>query len=314
MNPQTIIIINPYCHQGMGWRRWLSIRETVINLLPGQIQEVVLEKRIQLNTRLIPLLQSPGEHLIISAGGDGSMHYLVNILMRSSSDKLNRITLGAIGLGSSNDFLKPFGEYINDIPVQMRYHGPAKLYDVGHATFLKRDNTVSERYFIVNASLGVTAAANWEFNQPGIVLKFLKKYFTEGAIIFTAVRTILNHQNIDCRIQYNGVDEIMSISNINILKKTNVSGSLKYPQEIRADDGWLGINICKNMSRVELLCTMHSLSKGEFLPNSKRISDYATTFHLSSPSPVIFECDGETEEATTVSLSILPKAIKILIQ
>ena len=311
MDIPVYIIVNPHCHQGRGWKRWLSIRDSVMEILP-EAQVIVSRAAKDLEAIIEQILLSESKASIISAGGDGSINALINILLTSGHPSGKQISVGAIGLGSSNDFLKPFGETIQGIPVRIRDRYPNILFDVGHVRYKDENNTDAQRYFIVNASMGVTAAANWQFNTPGSVLRELKKYFTAGAILYTAVSTIWKHRNIDCHIRYNQVNSLIAMSNINILKNPNVSGSFCYPQAIRPDDGLLGINICIDMGRKELLNTLIGLAGKKFVTGDQRISDLATSFYLHTAAPIVLECDGETMMANDIHISVLPKAIKIL--
>lgn len=312
MPQQVIIIINPYCHQGRGWQRWLSVKKDVHQYFTPSLKEFVLEKGMDLCTILPGVLQTGQQNCIISAGGDGSMNYLVNTLLKSPAIDLENITLGAIGLGSSNDFLKPFDKKISNIPVRINLSGPIKKHDLGVATFYDENNQFKEQYFIVNASVGVTATANWNFNNPGKILKLLQSKFTVGAIIYTAVTTILRHKNINCHIIFNGTELDMAVSNINILKIPFVSGSFWYNQNISADDGRLRLNICRDMNKIDLLKILSNLQKGKFLPGKKTIAEVFKSLYLSSVKPLIFECDGETVMANNINISVMPKAIKIL--
>lgn len=312
MDHQVLIIINPYCHQGRGWKRWLSVKNEALQSINFPIKEHVLEKGMELNSTLPGLLQTGKNNCIISAGGDGSMHYLVNTLMKSTTVDLNNITIGAIGLGSSNDFLKPFSSMIKKIPVRIAHTGPAVLHDVGIATYYDKNNHARQKYFIVNASFGVTAAANWNFNNPGKVLQFLKSHFTEAAIMYTALQTISGYRNTHCQVQFNENKMLVPVSNINILKIPFVSGSFHYKQEVLPGDGKLGLNICVDMNKRELLNTLYQLGHGKFITGRKRISEFTTALQISSKYPVIFECDGETEKAGNINISIIPRALKIL--
>lgn len=310
--PQVIIIINPLCHQGHGWKRWNSIRSEVFKLLPASTVEIILEKDMRLEIVLLPLLQTATPKYILSAGGDGSMHYLLNCIFQSTTVDINTITLGAIGLGSSNDFLKPFNKKIKNIPVRINYTGASAWHDVGSAIFSDENNLVKKKFFIVNASFGVTAAGNWNFNNPGKLLQFLKSYSTGTAIIYTALKTISGYRNSSYRVQYNGSSSEIMVSNINILKIPFVSGSFHYKQPILPDDGRLGLNICMDMNKKELLHTLYQLSQGKFETGKKRIATYTMELHVSAANPVIFECDGETEKANNITLAVIPQAIKIL--
>jgi diacylglycerol kinase (ATP) len=312
MVQQVIIVVNPYCHEGRGWKHWLSIKKEVLQSINVPVKEIVLEKGMGIDPVFFSLIQGANANCIISAGGDGSMNYLVNTLLKSSDISPNVLSIGAIGLGSSNDFLKPFSHKINKIPVKINYNGAALLHDVGLASYKDKNNNLRKRYFIVNASFGVTAAANWNFNNPDIVLQFLKKNSTSSAIVYTAIKTILTYKNQLCHLDFNSNEMHACISNINILKIPFVSGSFHYNQAIQPDDGRFALNICRDMNKIELLSTLHQLEKGRFENDSKRISTYTDALSLSSANPLFFECDGETEMVTDVKISIVPKAIRIL--
>jgi diacylglycerol kinase (ATP) len=312
MNHQSIIIINPYSQQQRGWQRWLSIRQEVLNSLNGPVTEMVVEKGMDLKSSLIPQLKGDEPFCLISAGGDGSVNYLINSLMNLPMIQRENIVIGAIGLGSSNDFLKPFSNRIRGIPVRINLNGAIKNRDVGRADFHNINGAGHSKYFVVNASFGVTATANWNFNHPGSVLKFLQGTSTSSAIAYTAINTIFNHQNINCSIEYDDVILRAAISNINILKIPYVSGSLWYQQEISEDDGKLGMHICRDMDQMNLLKVLFNLSKGEFNEGEKTISRIIQSFRLSAKQPVVFECDGETELISDVSIKVIPAALKFL--
>ena len=311
MDQPVYIVINPNCHQGRGWKRWLSIRSDVFKQLPAA-KEIITEKGTDLNEQLKFLLHSNEENCIISAGGDGSIHYLINLLFRSPGMDKSKIALGAIGLGSSNDFLKPFQSFIKTIPVRINISKPCLLQDTGRVFYIDENKDRQEKFFIVNASFGATAEGNWNFNNPGRILKWLKKNSTGAAINYTAITTVLSFKNKICTIQFNDEERQVAISNINILKIPYVSGSLYYKQPILPDDGKLGLNICFNMGKRELLQTLFNLEKGRFTENNKRISRFTDSFHLVSKTPIVFECDGETEKASDVHISVISKAIKLL--
>jgi len=311
MDQPTYIIVNPNCHQGHGWKRWLSIKSDVLKQLPGA-KEVVTKNMDDLNELLDHLFHSREETFVVSAGGDGSIHYLANKLLGSGEAARSKITLGAIGLGSSNDFLKPFRSFIKNIPVRIDTTGPFLSHDAGRAVYIDENKDQQEKFFVVNASFGATAEGNWNFNNPGRILKWLKKNNTSAAINYTAITTILSYKNRLCSIRFDNEERNVLMSNINLLKIPYVSGSLHYQQSIFPDDGRLGLNICHNMSKRELLQTLFNLEKGKFAENGNKISLLTDSFHLASKTPIVFECDGETVKASDVQISVIPKAIKLL--
>lgn len=311
MDRKSLILINPRCHQGRGWKRWLSVRTEVEQALNHSSAEVLLEPGVELTSVLPTLLDTGHYGTVISAGGDGSLHHLVNVLLKSCAAKLDNLTVGAVGLGSSNDFLKPFGGRIKNIPTRIDLRSAIR-HDVGLVRYCDENRQHREKYFIVNASFGVTALANWNFNNPGTLLKFLKASSTRAAIAYTALSTIARSKNFDCHLKYHNNQSHVSVSNINIIKRPFISGSFRYRHSITPDDGRLGLFICRDMNRIDLLKIMSQLGKGKFDLGEKTISETIDLFDLVAAQPVVLECDGETARANNVSISIVPKAINVL--
>lgn len=309
MKETVYILVNPRCHQGYGLKRWNKIRNEVLTEL-GNAREIILEEGFDLKNFVLEL---PTQNtVLISAGGDGSMNQLCNTLLSCSGPFHQNISIGAIGLGSSNDFLKPNQRSIAGIPVRISIDKPYCRQDAGRIVYSDEHGISRQKYFVINASLGATAKGNYLFNNPGPLLKWLKRTNTGIAIAYTSVSTILGFKNDSCTVKYNGQSEQMTVSNINLLKIPYVAGSLHYNQSIKADDGRFGLNICRGMNRVELLQTLMGLEKGKFTPNKKRKSCFTEKLELKSNVPVIFECDGETAKALSLEIEIVPKALQFL--
>lgn len=308
MKAPTFIIINPHCHQGTGWKRWKQIRGEALDRLP-LAKVIVTESLNELNLQLGSIFTENEQSCIISAGGDGSIHQIANAVLKL--EQPSKHTLGAIGLGSSNDFLKPFQTFIQKIPARINTNSRL-LHDVGEVRYTDIHDTLQKKYFIINASTGVTAEGNWNFNNPGKILKWLKKVNTNTAINYAALTTIFSYQNKTAIVCIDGQDTEMNISNMNILKIPFVSGSFHYQQNILPDDGLLGLNICMDMKRMELIHTLMQLENGKFDTGIKSLSAFVKKIRILSPAPIVFECDGETEESTNIEITVRPQAVNVL--
>ncbi|MBO9611327.1 MAG: hypothetical protein J7619_01460 [Dyadobacter sp.] len=308
MNAPIFIIVNPHCHQGAGWKRWERIRDQVMDRLPAA-KEIIAENTDELGLQLAGIFNTNEEACFVSAGGDGSIHLIANAILRQKEPL--KYMLGAVGLGSSNDFLKPFQSFVQNVPVRINTNAYI-VQDVGEVSYINKNGVKQKEYFIINASIGVTAEGNANFNNPGKVLQWLKRTHTGSAITYAALTTIFAYRNKPVTIRFNGEGTEMNVSNINILKIPFVSGSLHYKQNILPDDGLLGLNICRDMKRMELIQTLMQLEKGKFTPGVKRISALAENIHILSTIPIVFECDGETTESTDIEIIVRRQAIKIL--
>ncbi|WP_373497140.1 diacylglycerol kinase family protein [Aquiflexum sp.] len=309
---KPIIVINPRSHQGTAFKRWLSIKQGLIHHLPDGFEEAVIENDKTLDEILGVRIAKSSELIIIVAGGDGSINYLINYLIKYHKSHLQKLAIGGIGLGSSNDFHKPALKIIKGIPLMIDLEKPWVKHDIGVAKYVGENGISLEKYFVINASIGVTAQANWNFNNPSALLKFFKSNSSSLAIFYTAISTILKHKNITVQIEYNDEKFESELSNLNLLKIPFISGNFRYPQSVPSDNGFFGLNFSHHMGTLDLIKLMFDLGKGVFDVDEKKISDYTDRLKVTSKESFVLEFDGETDKCHSVEIEIVPKAINLL--
>jgi diacylglycerol kinase (ATP) len=305
------VFINLEANNGRAARRWNSIAATVAGVLPRDTRFIPFRPPDDVEP-LVKTLINEGVQRFISAGGDGSVNYLLNLLLRLTGENARHLMIGGIGLGSSNDFIKPKQHFINGLPIRLDA-AQAMLVDVGKAEFLTANGEWQTRYFIANASLGVTAEANWLFNHGDPFLRFVNNKWTDLAIIYAALRTISGFRNFPATLIFDD-DKILEthLSNLAVLKSTYVSGSFHFDDPVQRDDGLLGINACLGMSKMALLRTLIGLAKGHFRGRPQTFSKAAKNLTVRMQSPVALEMDGEVFQTSEVRFSVLPRAIQLM--
>lgn len=305
---KVAILLNRLANQGRAAQKWNAIAPLVRQQLADKASTLeVLDTSEALNQ--VPLLIESGYQMLIAAGGDGSVHFLLQEMMKHRREGL---LLGAVGLGSSNDFHKPFTQFIRGIPVRID-PVQAKKQDVGCMRYTDEAGTTQTRYFLINASIGVTANANWLFNHPDAVLRRLKGRFVPLAILYAAIKTILRHRNFKLRLESDQFCCFGRFANVAMLKSAHVSGSLTYDQHLLSDDGLLGLNICEEMSRSQLLRVLADLSRSVFSGKAGRFSAYIRQLHIDTMGQQLpLEMDGEVVLASDIHCSILPGALSVV--
>ena len=256
---------------------------------------------------------SEGETEFVAAGGDGTVNFLLNKLMcLANASQIHNLKLGAIGLGSSNDFHKPYNEsnFIDMIPYMLNF-SKAELRDVGELSFQANGKRVT-RYFIINASIGITAEGNFLFNNPDRFLNYLKRINTNAAILYSALKTIFRYLDFEAEIRRDeNKPKKVNITNLNIIKNPNVSGDLCYGYPAVYNDGKMNIHLAHDMNKFEVIKLFTALQKGDIENIAKLESFPAREIEIKSEKVFNLEFDGEVVQTNSVVFSIKKEWIKV---
>ncbi len=306
-----VLLINPRAAGGTALKKWKTIESGFAHIFPHCSSHML--DGAAAASEAIRSARRHGETHFIAAGGDGTVNAVLNALLdeRSKPDA-KYCSIGAVGLGSSNDFHKPFSreKLLAGIPVRLDFH-QAHLCDVGSLSF-EHDGSILTRYFLANASCGVTAEANWYFNSPDPFLAFLKRHSTSAAIIYAAIRTILRYRNFTASLSISGdISTPTRLTNLAVLKNPHVSGRFMYDTPVASNDGLFALNLCEDMTKTELLHLLSSLGRGKFssLPHTQTWR--SATLTVTAEHPFAVEYDGEVITTRFAHFRLLPKSLKV---
>jgi diacylglycerol kinase (ATP) len=306
-----IAFINTHAAAGTALVKWKRIAAEFHRRF-GPLQVCQTEDVTGLNDLARRALRH-GETDFVAAGGDGTVNALINsILTVSTSTDLTRVRIGAVGLGSSNDFHKPFmrAQFIDDVPCKVGFRN-SYLRDIGCLSYEVCGRT-ERRYFIANASIGVTAEANLFFNEPSPELVFLKRVSVEAAILYAAIRTILLYKNFPCTLDIGHREHFTTrLTNLAVMKSPHVSGQFLYDTPVDRDNGIFAVNLSEGMSKLELLNLLISLGRGRFTSLDHTRTWRRDSVHVSSSRTFAVEYDGEVLTLPAVTFSVLRKHLRV---
>ena len=303
------IFLNPNCDYGKGREKWKKIEQGLRSAFGDFIMEEIISPE-KFNDQVEAAVQA-GEYYFVAAGGDGTINLLINGLMNSSINK-NKLVIGAIGLGSSNDFHKPFNpeNFILNIPVKMDI-SKLKHHDVIRVQYKNLQNHFITSYCIINASVGITAHANAIYNSRLPFLEFIQKISVEAAILLSAIKTIFSFQNLRCKITLEkSQPQQVKLTNLGVFKNPNFAGGLCYDTIIDPDDGKLGVNLCTEMTKFEAINAMMRLYNKKFSGYLKTYSCFSNELSVASDQLFALEMDGEVVQTNHVKFQLLPKLLR----
>ena len=311
------VFLNPGATYGRGRERWVRVERELERRLGALAVEEIEAGRLRV--RLAELVES-GERRFVAAGGDGTVNLLVNAIMELPEDdssgavpsESDRVTLGAVGLGSSNDFHKPYGESdtIDGMPVHVDFEHWIDR-DVIRVEYEPPDGGTVTRHAAINASVGVTAEANARFNDPGAFIRAARRLSVDAAITAAVLTTLHRWADITCAFSVDGGEAGMaSVTSLSVFKNAHFGGDLCYDTPVSADDGVLGIALCEGMSAFEVVATVAALRKGRFEGRPKTRTWHAGSLSIQADRTFALETDGEVVWARSARFSVAPRQMR----
>lgn len=294
-----LILVNPRAGGGQGRARWERLGLGLPASFPdGEAAAVAAVREAA----------AAGEQVIVSASGDGGVHLVINALMDPETDKPRwPVAVGAIGLGSSNDFHKPS----RGRPMAM---GEPHDVDLGRVDMVLADGTARVEYFVLNSAIGAVAKGNERYNHPTGILAFLKRLSPALAIQWSSVEAVGMFANVPARVEVDG-ERVPgeAITNLGVLKRVHFAGDMRYDTPVTPDDGLFDVNLCVDMTRLEFIRAMLAIGSGRFLAARlpKTYHWRATRVKVVPAAPTPLELDGEVFLVKEAEYRLVPRAIRL---
>lgn len=281
----------------------------------NRIQQILKNKEVDFSFSLtqhskheISLVQESlkrGFRKIISVGGDGTLHHVVNGIMTQRYIKTSDIKLGVIPLGTGNDWIKTY-EIPNSIEksIDVLLDNNTVYQDVGLITH----SNDQQEYYINVAGIGYDGYVVNRLNS-------LKK-FGSIAYLLSGLYGLLFYKKSNYQIKIEGqtIEEKCLMVLFGLCKYSG--GGMQMTQDPDPNDGLLDITIAKNFSFFDLVFNLKKLYNGQIV-NHKKVTNYKTTslevIDLKSQHSYL-EADGELLGKGSLKVSIICNALQIILK
>lgn len=296
------LIVNPTAGNGNFDKLWLEIKHEL------KIQQLeysfVLTEYHKHEIDLVHKAINKGYKNIISVGGDGTLHHIINGIMTQKKVQTNEITVGIIPLGTGNDWIKTYNISKNIKKAIILIKKRNTIYqDIG---YLKLKNTSA--YFNNVAGIG----------YDGYVVNKLNKLKRFGSIAYLI-------SGISGLVLYKKPTFTIAVNNQIITSKCLMTlfgickysgGGMQLTDYKSTNDGLLDVSIVKNLTFLNLLFNVPKLYNG-LITNHKKVDTYLSTELLITPKNldknIYIQADGELIGTGSVKVTICKQAIQFVI-
>ena len=246
------------------------------------------------NEAFIPFVREVNPDVLLVAGGDGTVHEIVNLMMKGSLD----LPLGIIGSGTSNDFATYLGvntdleAYLDTIA-----SGRTRRVDLG-----LMDGT----YFINVASGGAMACIAHEVNAR------IKNSLGKMAYYLKGIGELPKFRYFPLKIEADGAHYELETFLFVIINSPVVGSMKNVANGVAVDDGKLDLLSIGKCSIPKLMSITADLIAGK--PVSERedvLHVQAKHFRIESGIPVESDIDGECGPMLPLTIETVPRAVAI---
>lgn len=245
------------------------------------------------NSSFAECVKLSGAEGVIAAGGDGTLHAVINWLKRNAID----LPVGVIGSGTSNDFaanLQLDEEKVIDAVAE----GRTRPVDLGLVN--------GAEYFINVASAGVFTSIAHEVDSR------LKNFLGKSAYYLRGLSELKNFRTVPLEIVADGQKFSIDAFLFLVLNSSCVAGFKKIADTAQIDDGKLDLLALKKCSVSNLVTLAKKILAGESIQGDDNIlSLQAAQIEISSSVELTSDLDGEVGSSLPLKIETLRHSIGV---
>jgi diacylglycerol kinase (ATP) len=304
MTRRVKLIFNPHADRGRAWNM-ASALTPIIEQRGGASWSAT--EYPEHATELAEQAAREGYDVVAAVGGDGTVHEVVNGLMRAPADK--RPALAAVPIGSGNDFCNNIG--INPLSEQAMdrvFEGQPRRIDLGLIT----DQDGRSEYWDNTLGIGFDATVTL-YSYAITRLQGFSMYL--WAVIKTIIR---NHDAPQMKIVTDSEQFDARVLMFVACNGPREGGGFHVAPDAVPDDGLFHYAMIEHVSRAKMFRLIPEVMNG----THGRFKDVRMgsfrELELTSERPVTVHVDGEifagfTSEVTGLKIKILPQALNVII-
>lgn len=300
---KTLVVINPYAAGGQALTAWESVQEALRQKLDGDIVPMITHDIAILPDILRDALAQDVTQ-VLSMGGDGTNHILVNALVRhNQAHPQQALVYGVLPAGTGQDWARGVGMPMNTLAaVDWLVAAQPRPIDVGHV--LLDDDA---HYFLNISSVGLSFDVASRVNAT-----HRRRPWT---FLRASVMSILNYEPRHVRIELDGAVWYDEKTYLAVVANGSTFGQgMRVAPEATIDDGLFDVVTIDAVSRLTLLSALQLVYRGKHLSHPNVHMQRAKQVRITSDDgPLGLDLDGEAAQGDVLTYEIQAQQLQMLL-
>lgn len=302
---KTAVIVNPYSGNGRTARRWPGIA----GLIEDQVGDFAfLQTRHPGHaTELVRQALREGYDRIISVGGDGTHHEVINGFFDGMLPIAPRAAMAILPLGTGSDLARTLQMPVGAAAVPHLVSDRTVAADLGRVTFTLPDGGQQYLYFINTCHIGMGGAVVERVNRH------TKKYGGFFTYFWAVLKTVLMFKNVYLELEIDGMQIDQVCRDVIIAKGQYDGGGMHVAPDAKIDNGIFEVFVIGDLGRLFTLTHVYAIYRGRLIDYPDKIRYFrASRVTARSPERVLINLDGEQPGQLPAAIEIMPKALNIV--
>jgi diacylglycerol kinase (ATP) len=299
---ETVFLVNPASANGSTGKKWPELERratelglegrSVLSTAPGQLGELAADA------------VRAGATLLVVVGGDGTVHEVVDGLMKAGLG--TQAELAVLPRGTGKDFVRSMripGSF--DAAIEVAKTGHARTIDVGRASYVDGSGAPGEAYFANFAGAGISGAIAARANRT------TKALGGKLSFLYATVLTFLRWKPARMSLTIDGEVRDVLLLEALAMNGDYTAGGMWMAPEAAPDDGGFDIVLIGDFSKLEFIRTFPKIYKGRHVSHRKIEVIRAKELRVEAQQPLPIVLDGEAPGTTGVRFEVVPAALRV---
>ena len=291
-----LLIANPAAKHGVTGEMLPAVRKLLDGILDYDLISSTEPRHAMTLAR-----DATGYDTIITVGGDGTVHEVLNGLMQR--DPAERPAMAVLPTGSGNDYARTLGMSFDlSTAIRQIVTGTRKRVDVG---------LCNGHHFANSMAIGLDARVTAKAVELKVTTGWSGIWLYTRALMYVLFNQFYSH-HVSVTID-DGETAEMDIMIVALTNGPTYGGGFKITPDAIGDDGLLDVCILDKLSLLSALWRLPFLVIGKHTKMKPVHMMRAEHLVLCSERPIEGQIDGETMIENTYDVSVLPGALEVVV-